>query len=340
MTLLETTIWTLGLFQLVQFLELTINFIYYTFIIKQKDLPSRYGKGSWVIISGGSHGIGFEFTRRFAELGFNVIMIARNLKNLQEKEAILNKQYPSIKVESISADLSQGKNLEFYEKNIYQHCAGKDISIIVNNVGIMFGMLDQNSEEEINDCMNINTYPVMMMTKRFIEAFKARPQRSAVINVGSQLSCFPFPSNSIYGSTKSAVYYFSESLANDQKLKEKVDVTLLHPGYCKTRMMNNKGNLMFGSTPEGTVEGAIRNLGNSWYTNGDIHHILGQYIIGFFQILLISWIVMAINDFVCFAVLGFRRKSKTLLDSPESRGRKMGLYEKFEFKMSNMFKYD
>jgi short-subunit dehydrogenase len=43
----------------------------------------RYGKKSWVVITGSSDGIGLEFANQFASRGFNIVMIARNQERLE-----------------------------------------------------------------------------------------------------------------------------------------------------------------------------------------------------------------------------------------------------------------
>lgn len=39
----------------------------------------RYGgKDSWVVITGGSDGLGLEFAKELAKTGFNICMVGRN----------------------------------------------------------------------------------------------------------------------------------------------------------------------------------------------------------------------------------------------------------------------
>lgn len=43
-----------------------------------------------------------------------------------------------------------------------------DISIMVNNVGVMSGRMEMNSEEELLNYFTTNTVPQLMLTKKMI----------------------------------------------------------------------------------------------------------------------------------------------------------------------------
>jgi FlaA1/EpsC-like NDP-sugar epimerase len=48
------------------------------------DLVERYGKGSWVFVTGSTRGIGLQYCKYIAEHGLNVILTGRN-KEILEK---------------------------------------------------------------------------------------------------------------------------------------------------------------------------------------------------------------------------------------------------------------
>ncbi len=52
------------------------------------NLPERYGKGNWVLITGPSSGMGERFAYEFAERGFNIVLIGhtkRVTKSIKKK---------------------------------------------------------------------------------------------------------------------------------------------------------------------------------------------------------------------------------------------------------------
>lgn len=57
---------------------------------RKSDFVAKYSKDgqkykSWVLVTGGSDGIGLELCKQHANMGFNIIMVARNEKKMNEK---------------------------------------------------------------------------------------------------------------------------------------------------------------------------------------------------------------------------------------------------------------
>jgi len=73
------------------------------FLNKENKDYERYGKGSWVVVSGGSDGIGLGFAHRFASFGFNIILISRNESKLQDKCNEVQERF-KVKAEYICMD--------------------------------------------------------------------------------------------------------------------------------------------------------------------------------------------------------------------------------------------
>jgi 17beta-estradiol 17-dehydrogenase / very-long-chain 3-oxoacyl-CoA reductase len=58
------------------------NGVYARFFREPLDFKDRYGAGSWVLVTGGSEGIGYEYAREFAARSFNIILVSRSLEKL------------------------------------------------------------------------------------------------------------------------------------------------------------------------------------------------------------------------------------------------------------------
>jgi NADPH:quinone reductase-like Zn-dependent oxidoreductase len=63
------------------------------FVQEPLDLQERYGDGSWVVVTGGTSGIGSAFALAFASRGFNIVIIARNNDKIVKITEEINKSF-------------------------------------------------------------------------------------------------------------------------------------------------------------------------------------------------------------------------------------------------------
>ena len=83
-------------------------YVYYRkFLRKPYNLLERYGKDSYVLVTGATDGIGKEFCNQFAKLGFNLILISRNLNKLNQVSSEFKSKYPNLKTEIIEFDFNK-----------------------------------------------------------------------------------------------------------------------------------------------------------------------------------------------------------------------------------------
>lgn len=303
--------------------------------MKRKDLIKRYGAKSWAIVTGGSEGIGWEFCQQIAQMGFNVIIVARNQETLTKRENYLKELYPEQEFMTISADFSQSSTVEWYE-NFIKKLGDRDVSILVNNVGRMIGILSQNSDQDILDVFLTNTCPAVMLTKMMSEKMHYRDDRSAIINVGSQFCEFPSSTNSVYASSKAFIKNFT--LGEGVNHKEKIDFLMAQPGFTQTAMMQGRSNWLLGSTPPESVNAFLNALGNTSQFCGHFKHEFGIWLIYVLTGILPYFAAHFIMDFVYYNILGFARGAKTLMEEPtSSNDRRKSLTQKVETMLSNCF---
>ena len=84
------------------------------------------------VVTGCSKGIGLCYVYELAQRGMNLILIARKAELLNKIASEIHAQY-GVKVEVIIADFGKGASIY---KDIEEGIAGKDIGILVNNVGV------------------------------------------------------------------------------------------------------------------------------------------------------------------------------------------------------------
>ncbi len=177
------------------------------------------------LITGASSGIGLEFAKELSKLGYDLILVARNKKKLEE----IAKKIKT-KVAIYALDLSVKENV----LKLYEETKGR-VDLLINNAGFgiygEFISTDLNEELEMID-LNIKAYHIL--TKLFaIDMVKKNSGR--IINVASAASFQPGPLMSTYYATKSYVYSMSAALYEElRRIKSNVKINVLCPGPVNT----------------------------------------------------------------------------------------------------------
>ena len=242
----------------------------------EKDLATRYGKGSWVVITGGSDGVGKAFCFQFAKRGFNVVIIARNQEKCEGVVREIKELYPNTETRIIVADFTESWKEEFTEK-IEKETSDLDISVVVNNVGQL--NINQYSEYPIDQIRNqiiVNCLSQALITRIFLPKLMTRSQKSAIISLSSLGSQFPRPYFQIYSATKAFNDYLSRGLAEEYP---NIDILSFKPGLISTNMTSNKAVDIQTVTPEVVTSTALRFLGSTQTTFGHWKHKLNAFVI-------------------------------------------------------------
>jgi short-subunit dehydrogenase len=270
------TIWLVGLFSFGQLAFVLAHFLNKYFIRRGKDLAERYGKGTWVLVTGATGGIGEEFCIQLGKLGFNIVLVSRSKAKLEESENRVKKAFPNIKTKTVAADFSEPVTPKFYQ-DIKEQVKGLDISIIVNNAGIaMFKFFEQVNPQEMKDMIQTNCCAPAMLTHTFINDLLKRRNRSAVINIASIASLSPISYQGGYSATKVFLRFFTYSLHDN--FKHKIDVLGVNPGFVETKMIDGADG-DYVCTPQDTVKGSLRDLGYDIETNAYIVHSVLAFLV-------------------------------------------------------------
>lgn len=179
---------------------------------------------SYALITGASQGIGKAMARDLAEMGHNVIIVARRKEVLESIAAEFARDY-GVRAEAFAADLSVDDEIT----RLIEFMETKEISIIINSAGIAsFGkFIEQDWDYETNQ-FHLNGTAVHRLTKAALDQMIPRHQ-GAICNVGSAAGNVPIPNNATYVFTKAGVNSFTEALHYELK-GTGVACTLLAPG--------------------------------------------------------------------------------------------------------------
>ena len=188
------------------------------------------------LITGASSGIGKDMAIILANKGYELVLVARDEKKLEE---VKNELSQITKVEIISKDLNNEENC----KEIYKEV--ENVDLLINNAG--FGdcgnFTKTSLEKEIN-MIKTNIIAYHILTKLYLIDMKAKNE-GKILNVASIAGFMPGPLMATYYATKNYVVKLSEAIREElKKEKSKVQISILCPGPVKTNF-NKVANVKF-----------------------------------------------------------------------------------------------
>ena len=185
-------------------------------------------KDKTVIITGGSEGIGAATARLFAEAGANLMLVARNRKNL---EALAESLRDKTRVEIFAMDVADAAAcLDLFKKTAFEFGA---IHILVNNAGYHArGNVADTDAAELASMVDVNLRAPIVMSRIAIPYLK-ESESAAIINVGSMAGRSPVPGSTTYAATKSGLRSFTLALAEELR-ETNIKVGLVSPGPVDT----------------------------------------------------------------------------------------------------------
>lgn len=185
-----------------------------------------------VLITGASRGIGKEMAKLFAKEGANLILLARNLENLQNLKYTLTSQY-NTNIHLFTCDVSN----QIQIKEIFSDLRSNKINIdvIVNNAGIMKdAMLGMATEELMHEIYNINVFGSMFISQQ-ASKFMIKNRKGSIINLSSIVGTNGNKGQTVYASSKAAIIGFTKSLSKELA-SFGIRVNAIAPGFIETDM--------------------------------------------------------------------------------------------------------
>ena len=189
-----------------------------------------------VLITGSNRGIGLEFARTYAELGWKVIATARRPEAADDLKAIAA-EYPKLSIERLDVldhDMIEG---------LADKLSDEPIDVLLNNAAILgepndqnFGDMDYDLFERI---MATNVFGPLKMAETFVDNVEKSNQKKIVAITSGQGSISTLRSSSIvfYNMSKAALNMGMKSTSMALKPRG-ITVALISPGAVDTAMMN------------------------------------------------------------------------------------------------------
>lgn len=189
------------------------------------------------LITGASSGIGKALARKFANSGYDVVVVARHEDMLEDLAAELS-LYRDISVTVIAKDLTR----EEAPQEIYDELKARNIlvDVLVNDAGIgQRGIFHETDLQRSISIIRLNVEALTRLTSLFLKDMVAR-NSGKILNVGSAAGFEPGPLAAVYHASKAYVISFSEALAEEIK-DTNVQITVICPGPTDTDFFRKAG---------------------------------------------------------------------------------------------------
>ena len=196
---------------------------------------SAYSKTA--LITGASSGIGYELAKLFAADGYQLVLVARNMKNLERAAGELKTGF-NRSVKLIAKDMSDSKAPQEISAQLKNE--GIKVDVLVNNAG--FGLhgafVDTSIDTEMN-MLDVNVANVVRLTKLLLPDM-IKQRSGAILNMASVAAFKPGPFMAMYYASKAFIVSFSEALAGELA-GTGVEVSVLCPGPTATGFQKRAG---------------------------------------------------------------------------------------------------
>ena len=177
----------------------------------------------YALVTGASSGIGKEMAYLLAEEKYDLILVARREKLLNEVRDDIVHKY-GVDVHVLSIDVSLGY------KDIYDYCINRKIvvDILINNAGFgYYGRCLEADEKVYEKMIDLNNKALVALCQLFGKDM-AKRHKGHILNVASVAGFMPGPYMSVYYASKAFVLNYTLGLRQELK-KEGVGVSALCP---------------------------------------------------------------------------------------------------------------
>jgi len=190
-----------------------------------------------IVITGASKGIGFAIAEIFAANGHDLYLTSKTPLALETAVATLRKQFPSVKLEAMSADLSIQKEVTAFAN----WCLEKtQPHILINNAGYFVpGKLQDEADGQLQDQLNTNLFSAYHLTRALLPSMLVQ-KAGHIFNICSIASLHAYENGGAYSISKFALLGFSKNLRLELKDKG-IKVTAVCPGAVYTNSWSGSG---------------------------------------------------------------------------------------------------
>jgi len=166
----------------------------------------------------------------------SLVLTGRDEARLAETAHQVRSAAPSVKVETVAADLSSRSGVSA----LLDHVGDRPIEVLVNNAGFgSYGPFADADPDREADEVAVDVRAVIILARAFLPGMLARGS-GGILNVASTIAFQPAPYQAVYGASKAFVLSFSQALWAEAR-SAGVAVTALCPGPTRTGFVDALG---------------------------------------------------------------------------------------------------
>ena len=219
----------------------------------------------YALITGSSKGIGKAIAENLAKRKYNILLVARSEKLLQDVAEEIMQKY-NVEAKWLAIDLSKtgaaGEVKNWVTKNNFP------VSILINNAGYgLWGNFHELALEDQNNMLQLNVLTLVDLTWLMIPGLLVHP-KSYILNTGSLAGLQALPTLNLYAASKALVNNFTRALRYELK-DTNISVSLLSPGSVRTDFVERAGmhhmqkmSEKFSMSPEEIAVIAVKGMFN------------------------------------------------------------------------------
>lgn len=202
-------------------------------------------KDKVAVITGGASGIGRAIAERCATEGINIILADIEENALATAKSELEAIGASVL--AVQTDVSKAEDIETLANKTID--AYGEVHLLFNNAGVGTpGTVWELSLGDWKWVLGVNLWGVIHGIRAFTPLMLKQDNECHIVNTSSiaGLDCYPYMSP--YGVSKFGIVSLSESLHHElEDLGSKIKVSVLCPGFVKTRLTEADRNRPVGS---------------------------------------------------------------------------------------------
>ena len=198
---------------------------------------SKLLDGRTALVTGGSAGLGVDFSRSLADRGADIIVVARREERLQQVVEELKEGY-EVDADYVAMDLALPEAAAELHEEVRSR--GYETDILINNAG--FGLVGKFMNYDWADhhqMLNLDILTPVHLTRLFAEDMVDRGW-GRIMQVASIGAFQPSPNYAAYAAAKSFIQHWGEAI--DFELRPHgVTCTVVNPGVTETEFFDAAG---------------------------------------------------------------------------------------------------